>query len=169
MITYTRYRCSEMCCFTRSTIVVQLPWSKLGLSAFPIWTTDRFSPFWLGYSNQKPFGCWPYALTARLPASTWEEKRGEERKKKGEIRREPRCSLKQLIWLNILAFQTAMLHRGCHCVLECGLIRGRSGCHGKGMLAMRSLSGQLLCGLFVVVVVVVVSLKHVELIIEGVP
>lgn len=31
---------------------------------------DRFvSPIWVGAMNQRPFGIWPNALTARLPVS----------------------------------------------------------------------------------------------------
>lgn len=69
MFYYFADRCSEMCCFTGSAIVVQHHWSKLGLNTLFKSTSTRFSPCWVGYSNQRLFGYYHTALTARLPAA----------------------------------------------------------------------------------------------------
>jgi hypothetical protein len=66
-LAHTPDRCSEMCCFTGSAIVVQHTRSKLGLSAL-LKGTVRFSPCRLRYLNQQPFSSWTNALIARLPA-----------------------------------------------------------------------------------------------------
>ena len=67
VLSHTPDRCSEMCYFIRSDIVVR-SWSKLGLSALFKGTWTDFSPCLLGHSNQRPYGYWPNTLRPRLPA-----------------------------------------------------------------------------------------------------
>ena len=69
MFYYFADRCSEMCWFTGSAIVVQRHWSKLGLNTLLKGTSAHFSHCWVGYSNQRLFGYYHTALTARLPAA----------------------------------------------------------------------------------------------------
>ena len=58
------HRCSEMCCFTGSAILVQPTWSKLGLSLAQR-HRQIFHLVGLGI-----FGYWLNALTTRLPAAS---------------------------------------------------------------------------------------------------
>ena len=67
LLSHKRERCSEMCCFTGSAIVVRHPWSKLGLSS-----RAHRQIFHLNstvYLNQQPFGYWPKGLTTMLPVT----------------------------------------------------------------------------------------------------
>ena len=63
------HRCSKICGFIWSTVVVQRTWSKWWLSALLKGISD-FSPCQFGYLNQQPTGYWPNAVTTRLSAQS---------------------------------------------------------------------------------------------------